>query len=230
MHWDVVIDNWPLLLQGLWTTILYVSASLVLGLMLAIPLSIMRSSSNRFLSWPVWAFTYFFRGTPLLVQIYLIYYGLGQFESVRESFLWPMLREASWCALIGFTLNTAAYVTEILRGAIQSTSYGEVEAATACGMSRAQTYHRIILPGAFRRALPAYGNEVIFMLHGSVVAGVITILDIYGAAKKINALTYTYFESMLAAAVLYMLIVYLITRAFKWAESRWNAHLRPRTE
>ncbi len=230
MHWDVVLDNWQLLLQGLWTTILYVSASLALGLILAIPLSILRSSSNRFLSWPVWAFTYFFRGTPLLVQIYLIYYGLGQFESVRESFLWPVLREASWCALIGFTLNTGAYVTEILRGAIQATPYGEIEAATACGMSRAQTYHRIIMPGAFRRALPAYGNEVIFMLHGSVVAGVITILDIYGAAKKINALTYTYFESMLAAAVLYMLIVYLITRVFKRAESRWHAHLRPRTE
>ncbi len=229
MHWDVVFDNWPLLLQGLWTTLVYVSASLVLGLMLAIPLSIMRSSSNRFLSWPVWAFTYFFRGTPLLVQIYLIYYGLGQFESVRESFVWPVLREASWCALLGFTLNTAAYVTEILRGSIQATPYGEVEAATACGMSRAQTYRRIIMPGAFRRALPAYGNEVIFMLHGSVVAGVITILDIYGAAKKINALTYTYFESMLAAAVLYMLIVYVITRVFKRAELRWHAHLRPRT-
>jgi len=230
MHWEVVLDNLPLLLSGLWTTVVYVSASLALGLILAVPLSVMRASDNRLLSWPVWGFTYFFRGTPLLVQIYLIYYGLGQFEAVRESFLWPVLREASWCALLGFTLNTAAYVTEILRGAIQATAYGEVEAATACGMSRAQTYRRIILPGAFRRALPAYGNEVIFMLHGSVVAGVITILDIYGAAKKINALTYTYFESMMAAAVLYMLLVFLITRLFKRLEHRWHAHLRPRTE
>ncbi len=228
VHWEVVFDNFPLLLEGLGTTVTYVVAALILGLALAIPLAVARASGNQFISLPIWAFTYFFRGTPLLVQIYLIYYGLGQFEAVRESIFWPVLREASWCALLGFTLNTAAYTTEILRGAIEATPFGEVEAGKAGGMSTGKIYQRIILPSAFRRALPAYGNEVIFMLHGSVVAGVITIIDIYGAAKKINALTYTYFESMVAAAVIYLFLVFLITRLFKRLEKRWHAHLRPR--
>ncbi len=228
MHWEVVFDNYPLLLEGLGTTVVYVTGALLFGLVLAVPFAVMRASRNPLLSMPVWGFTYFFRGTPLLVQIYLIYYGLGQFEAVRESLFWPFLREASWCALLGFTLNTAAYTTEILRGAIQATAFGEIEAGRACGMSQSQIYRRIILPGAFRRALPAYGNEVIFMLHGSVVAGVITLIDVYGAAKKINALTYTYFESMVAAAAIYLVLVYFITRLFKLLERRWHAHLRPR--
>lgn len=228
MDFGIIADNYGLYLDGLQTTVQLVLAALVLGLCLAVPLGIVATSRNPLLRAPVWAFSYFFRGTPLLVQTFLIYYGLGQFEAVRQSFAWPVLREAYWCALLAFTLNTAAYTTEILRGAIQATPRGEVEAARAAGMSDALMVRRIILPSAFRRALPAYGNEVIFMLHGSAVASVITIVDITGAARVINSRYYSPYEAFLTAAALYLCLTFLIVLGFKWLEKRWFGHLRPR--
>jgi arginine/ornithine transport system permease protein len=226
MAFEVVFENLGLYLEGLWTTVWLVSLALILGLALAVPLAILRSSSNPLVNGPVWAFTYFFRGTPLLIQLFMIYYGAGQFEAIRTGFLWPLLSEAWFCALLAFTLNTAAYTTEIIRGAIRATPTGEIEAARACGMSRGLMFRRIILPSAFRRALPAYGNEVIFMLHGSAVASVVTIIDLTGAARIVNSRYYTPYEAFLTAALFYLALTFLIVWLFRLLERRWQAHLR----
>ncbi len=230
MDFSIIIDNLDQYLQGMLVTVELVVLALALGLSIAVPFALFRVSGNKLLSGPVWLFVYVFRGTPLLVQMYIIYYGLGQFEAIQSSFLWPYLKEAYVCALIAFTLNTAAYTTEILRGAIEATAFGEVEAAKACGMSRALMLRRILLPSAFRRALPAYSNEVIFMLHGSAIASVITILDITGVARVINSRFYSPYEAFLTAAALYMVLTFIIVWLFKIWEKRWFAHLRPRSE
>ena len=228
MDIQVIIDNLPLYFRGLWTTIILVISSLAVGLCLAIPIALLASSKNRWISVLPKAYIYFFRGTPLLVQMYMIYHGMGQFGAVRDSFLWVIFKEAYACALISFAFNTAGYTAEILRGAIAQTAFGEIEAAKACGMSSAKIYRRIILPSAFRRALPAYGNEVIFMLHGSALAGVITIIDLFGAAKVVNARNFVPFESFITAGLFYLALTLLIVTGFKKAEKYWHAYLRPR--
>jgi len=227
---EVIIRNLPLYFQGLKTTAELVALALACGLVLAMPMALAAASRNPLVSALPRAYIYFFRGTPLLVQTFLIYYGLGQFEAVRESWAWPVLREAYWCALLAFSLNTAGYTAEILRGAIVATPFGEIEAARACGMSNALMYRRIVLPSAFRRALPAYGNEVIFMLHGSAIAGVITIVDLFGAARIVNSRHFTPFEAFLAAGLFYLALTFVIVWLFKLWERRWHAHLHPRVE
>ena len=226
--YTVVVDNYETFLIGIWNTITLVALALLLGGLLAVPLAVFRAERHPIFSPLIWCYTYLFRGTPLLIQTFLIYYGLGQFEVIRDSFAWPVLREAYWCALIAFSLNSAAYQVEIFRGAIEATPFGEVEAAKASGMSRLTMMRRIILPSAFRRALPAYSNEVIFMLHGSVIASTVTVVDILGAGRTVNAKYYIYLEGFLAAAILYLALVFLISRGFKLWEKHWHAHLRPR--
>ncbi|MGD9175768.1 MAG: ABC transporter permease [Desulfobacterales bacterium] len=228
MDVQVIIDNLPLYLQGLRTTIVLVFASLIVGLVLAIPIALLATSKRKWVAALPKAYIYFFRGTPLLVQMFMIYHGMGQFEAVRESFLWVIFQQAWACALVAFALNTAGYTGEILRGTIEQTPYGEIEAAKSVGMSNAQVYRRIILPSTFRRALPAYGNEVIFMLHGSSLAGLITIVDLFGAAKIVNARNFVPFESFIAAGMFYLAITFLIVWGFKKAEQYWHAYLRPR--
>lgn len=216
---------------GVWVTLELTALALICGGLLSIPMAMARASRHAVWNTPVWVYTYCIRGTPLLVQTYLIYYGLGQFESVRESFLWePILRSAWWCAFIAFTLNTAAYTTEILRGAIEATPHGEVEAARACGMSPWTVMRRVVLPSALRRSLPAYSNEVIFMLHGSVVASTITLQDILGVGRWLNGRYYLAYEGFITAALLYMALVFLIARGFRLWETHWLAHLRAREE
>ena len=224
----LILQNGDLFLQGIGNTILLVTLSLLIGGLLSIPLALARAYKTPGANQIIWGYVYLFRGTPLLVQTYLIYYGLGQFEFIRESMLWPILRQAWWCALIAFVLNTAAYTTEIFRGAIESVPWGEVEAAKACGMSPWTRVRRVILPSAFRRALPMYSNEVIFMLHGTVVASTVTIVDILGAGRQLNARYYLAYEGFIAAAILYMILVFIISRGFKAWEGRWHAHLRRR--
>ena len=214
-------------MEGLKNTVILVSISLLIGLVLAVPLAVLRTSKNYLIQAPIRAYIYFFRGTPLLVQMFIIYYGFGQFEVIKSSFLWPFFREAYFCALFAFTLNTGAYTTEIIRGAIKATSIGEIEAAKAAGMSRMLMLRRIVLPSAFRRALPSYSNEIIFMLHGSSLASVITIIDITGAARIINSRFYSPYEAFLMAAVMYMSITFLIVFLVKKLEVRWFAHLQP---
>ncbi|MGR5446198.1 ABC transporter permease [Vibrio jasicida] len=223
MDFSLIIESFPVYLDGLWTTVWLVALALVIGLCVSIPLAIARNSTNYALSLPSWAFIYFFRGTPLLVQLYLIYYGMDQFFPVKDTF-W----EHAWfCALVAFVLNTSAYTAEIIRGAINGLPKGEVEAAKAYGMSKFMTYRRIILPSALRRALPAYSNEVIFMLHGSAVAGIITIMDLTGAARLVNSRYYAPFESFLTAGLFYMVLTFIILWCFKIAEKRFLAYLRP---
>ena len=224
----LIAQHWDMFLTGIGYTLLIVAVSLIVGGALSLPLAVARAYRTPVVNQIIWAYVYLFRGTPLLVQLYLIYYGLGQFETVRDSFLWPVLRDPLWCTLISFVLNTAAYTTEIFRGAIEAIPFGEVEAAKACGMSSWLRTTRIVLPNALRRALPAYSNEVIFMLHGSVVASTVTIIDILGAGRTLNAQYYLAYEGFLTAAALYMLLVYFITRGFKFWEKHWHAHLRPR--
>ncbi|NOH95334.1 ABC transporter permease [Vibrio sp. 99-70-13A1] len=223
MDFSLIVESLPIYLDGLWTTTWLVCLALVLGLAIAIPLAIARNSPNMLINAPSWTFIYFFRGTPLLVQLYLIYYGMDQFFPVKDT-LW----EHAWfCALVAFVLNTSAYTAEIIRGAINGLPKGEVEAAKAYGMSTAKTYRRIILPSALRRALPAYSNEVIFMLHGSAVAGIVTIMDLTGAARLVNSRYYAPFESFLTAGLFYMGLTFIIIAIFKYAEKRFLAYLRP---
>ncbi|MFM2656748.1 ABC transporter permease [Vibrio owensii] len=223
MDFSLIIESFPVYLDGLWTTVWLVALALVIGLCVSIPLAIARNSTSYALSLPSWAFIYFFRGTPLLVQLYLIYYGMDQFFPVKDT-LW----EHAWfCAMVAFVLNTSAYTAEIIRGAINGLPKGEVEAAKAYGMSKFMTYRRIILPSALRRALPAYSNEVIFMLHGSAVAGIITIMDLTGAARLVNSRYYAPFESFLTAGLFYMALTFIILWCFKIAEKRFLAYLRP---
>lgn len=229
MDFAPILENYELYLEGLVTTVKLVFWSLVIGLGMAIPLAVMRTSSNPLVNGPVWAFTYFFRGTPLLVQLFLVYYGLGQWQVMIDlSQMYDFLKDAYWYALFAFTLNTAAYTTEIIRGAIDGTPYGEIEAARACGMRGSLLYRRIILPSAFRRALPSYGNEVIFMLHGSAIASVITVVDLTGVARIVNSRYYAPSEAFITAGVFYMGLTFAIVWGFKLLEKRWFAHLRPR--
>lgn len=223
MDFSVIIDSLPLYFEGLWTTFWLVGLALIIGLVIAIPAGIARTSKNYFINFPVWCYSYFFRGTPLLVQLYLIYYGSNQFMQVRDT-LW----EHAWfCALVAFVLNTGAYTAEIFAGAIKGLDKGEIEAARAYGMSTWKIYRRIILPSALRRALPAYSNEVIFMLHGSAVAGIVTVMDITGVARLVNSRTYAPFEAFLTAGIFYMILSMSIIYAFKVSEKRLLAYARP---
>lgn len=225
MDFALIADSWPIYLSGLWTTSWLVASSLIIGFCIALPLALIRNSHNPLWAWPAWAYIYFFRGTPLLVQLYLIYYGMDQFFSVKGT-LW----EHAWfCALISFVMNTSAYTAEIIRGAINGLPQGEIEAAKAYGLSGWKIYRRIIFPSALRRALPAYSNEAIFMLHGSAVAGIITIIDLTGAARLVNARYYAPFEAFLTAGIFYMGLSFMILWGFRWAEKRFLAYLRPRT-
>jgi len=218
MNWDVMIESAPELAEGALLTVELIIFSGVLGLALAIPIALGRASHNWWVRAFPFAYIFFFRGTPLLVQIFLVYYGLSQFEFIRESFAWPVLREAYWCAIIAFTLNTTAYTAEILRGGIQAVPPGEIEAAKVVGMGRWLRLRRIVLPRAFRIALPAYSNEVILMLKGSALASTITLLDLTGMARTIIAKTYMPIELFVAAGIFYLLITAVILQGFRFLE------------
>lgn len=223
-EWDVIWQYIPRLLDGAWLTLELVLVSGLIGIALAIPLALMRASNRTWVKIFPFTYIYFFRGTPLLVQIFLVYYGASQFEAVRESFLWPVLKQPYWCAIIAFSLNTAAYSAELFRSAIQAIPNGEIEAAEAMGMSKPVQIRRIIMPRAFGIALPAYGNEVILMLKGSALASTITLLDVTGMARTIIARTYTPLEMFLAAGMVYLAISALIIALFRLMEYRFNRY------
>jgi len=225
MRFDLVLRHWDLFASGVWVTLHLTALSLIFGMLIALPASLSLARRSRFAPL-IGAYVYVFRGTPLLVQTYLIYYGLSQFEAVRDSFAWPVLREAWWCALIAFSLNSGAYTAEILRGAIKTTPKGEIEGAMAVGLSKRQVTWLVLMPSAMRRALPQYGNEVVFMLHGTVVASIITIQDILGVGRTVNAKYYIPYEGILTAAVLYMAITFLLVWGFRRVEKRYLRHLR----
>ncbi len=233
IDWSIITDSLPQYASGLWLTAQLTVLSLVAGLILAIPLAVMRISPRRAVSGPVWVFTYFFRGTPMLVQLLLIYYGLGQFEWIQAQWqagnaFWLIFREPYGCALVTFTLNTCAYTTEILAGALRTTPHGEIEAAQACGMSRLTMLRRILIPGALRRALPAYSNEAIFMLHGTAIASTVTLMDLTGAARNAYSQHFAPFEAFIFAGLLYLTLTFALVGLFRLAERRYLAHLQPR--
>ncbi len=223
MNWDVIIDMTPKLAEGALLTLELLFLSAAAGLCLAVPMAIARVSKTFWINmWPR-AYIFFFRGTPLLVQLFLVYYGLSQFEAVRGSFAWLVLRDAYSCAVITFTLHTAAYISEILRGAIQAVPVGEIEAARAVGMRPKQVYTSIVLPRAFRMALPSYGNELILMLKASALASTITLLDLTGVARTLYAKNYLPVETFVTAAAFYLIITYVLTRMVRLLEN----HLHP---
>ncbi len=225
LNYDVIFRYFGRILGGTWLTIQLVSLSVFIGFFIALPVAIMRVSHIPWLRHPAYGFIFFFRGTPLLVQLFFIYYGLAQVDLVRHTFLWPVFRDAYWCALIAFALNTGGYSAEILRGAIQAVPKGEVEAARAIGMSLVTAYRRIILPRAFRLAIPAYGNEIIFMLKGTALASTITLYELTGIARLVNARTYQPVEAYLSAGVLYMVLTYIFLQAWQLFERRANRYL-----
>ena len=228
MNLEAIADSLPLYLQGLLTTAELLLLSLAFGLAAAIPLAVARASRRRWLVLPVWLFTYAIRGTPLLVQLFLIYYGLAQFEAVRASVLWPWLSNAWFCAVLAFAINTCAYTTEIIAGAMQTTAPGEIEAARSLGMSPWLVVRRIVLPSALRRSLPAYSNEAIMMLHGTSLASVVTLLDLTGAAREVNSRYFLPFEAFITAALFYLALSFVLVALFHRAEARWMAHLQAR--
>ncbi|MBX3685084.1 MAG: ABC transporter permease [Rhodocyclaceae bacterium] len=233
IEWAVITENLPEYAAGLWLTLQLTVISLAAGLLLAIPLAVLRTSGAAFVSRGVWAYTYFFRGTPMLVQLLLVYYGLGQFEWVQARWaegnsLWLVFRDPYGCALVTFALNTCAYTTEILAGALRATPHGEIEAAQACGMSRLTMIRRILVPGALRRALPAYSNEAIFMLHGTAIASTITLVDLTGAARNAYSQHFAPFEAFIFAGLIYMCVTFALVGLFRLAERRWLGHLQAR--
>jgi len=211
--------------RGLWLTVELTLLATVLGFALAVPLALARVSQSRLAGLPAHAFTYLFRGTPLLAQLFLIYYGLAQFDFVRASALWPILRQPWPCALVGLTLNMAAYVAEVLRGGILGVPPGEREAAVAMGMGPALLYRRIILPRAFRIAFPALGNEIILLLKSTALVSTITLLDVTGVARRIVTRTYST-DALIVAGLIYVVLTYVISRGLKDVERRLNRHIR----
>ena len=223
MNIDMILSALPALLSGAWVTVQLVVLSLALGFVLALFVAFGRLSSNRVISGVTGGYVFLFRSTPLLVQIFLIYYGLGQFAGIRESFLWPVLREAYWCAIIALTLNTAAYTGEILRGGIQAVPFGQIEAARALGMSRPMLYRRIVLPQALRTILPAYGNEMIQMVQATSLASAITLVELTGAARTIASRSFQPVEMFIIAGAIYLVMTFAITQGVRWAERRTAA-------
>jgi His/Glu/Gln/Arg/opine family amino acid ABC transporter permease subunit len=222
---DILLRYWPDYLSGAWLTLQLVFISAILGFLLAVPVALARLSPNPVLRGAATGYSLFFRGTPLLVQIFLIYFGLGQFDFVRQSFLWPFLREAYVCALITFVLNTAAYSAEIVRGGILAVPRGEVEAARACGMSPWTAYRLVILPRAFSIVLPAYSNEVIILLKGTALASTITMMELMGQSQFISSNTYQPIQVFVIAGVIYYLLTLTISWIFSVLERRYNRYI-----
>lgn len=218
--WELFIKWLPKLIQGATLTLELTALSVIAGLIVAIPLGIARSSKLWYVRSLPYGYIFFFRGTPLLIQLFLVYYGLGQFEAVRESVLWPYLRDPFWCAVLTMTLHTAAYIAEILRGAIQAIPPGEIEAARALGMSRGKTLLHIVLPRAARIGLPAYSNEVILMIKASSLASTVTLLELTGMTRTIIARNYQTVDMFLIAGVIYLVMSFVLIQGFKLLE-RW---------
>jgi octopine/nopaline transport system permease protein len=218
------------LLPGVPKTLQLAFLSTGLGAVLALVLALMRLSGFRPLDWFARGYLFVFRGSPLLVQIFLIYYGLSQFPEVRQSIFWPLLRDPFWCAIIALTLNTAAYGSEVIRGGLLSVPHGQLEAARACGMSGFLLFRRITLPLAVRQALPAYGTELILMVKATSLASIITIMEITGLAARLVSETYRVIEVFAMAGAIYLAINFILTRIIHGLEHWLTPHLRERSD
>jgi octopine/nopaline transport system permease protein len=220
-------ETWLALLAGLPLTLNLAASSIACGAVLALVVAMMRLSRVALLDWPARAFVFVFRGTPLLVQIFLIYYGLGQFRPTLQVWgIWWFLREPHWCALTALALNTAAYASEIMRGAVLSVPAGQIEAARACGMGRLTLARRIVAPIALRQALPAYSNEMISMVKSTSLASIITLAEVTFIAQKLISQTFRAIEIFICAGSIYLLINIALTRAVLGLEYWLSPHLR----
>ena len=226
MDFELMAETLPKLLSGVPVTLTLVVSSLLLGFVFAVILAQMRLSKNLLMSNLAYGYVYVFRSTPLLVQIFLIYYGSGQFREFLESVgLWYFLREPYFCAILALTMNTAAYTAEIIRGGILSVPWGQLEAGRAVGMSGVTLFRRIVFPVAIRQALPAYGNEIILMVKSTSLASTITILEVTGIAKKIIAATFAPMEVFIIAGAIYLSMNFIVTRGILWIEIKLSPQL-----
>ncbi|WP_192257693.1 ABC transporter permease [Mesorhizobium silamurunense] len=225
MDLELIQQAIPVLLKGLKVTAILTFLSVLIGFNLGLGLAIMRLSSNRLVSGFAKGYSTVFRGTPLLVQIFLFYYGLGQLSFVKENAaLWWVVSDGARCAVLALALNTAAYTSEILRGGLMSVPVGLVEAAQACGMSRALRFRRIEFPLAIRQALPAYGNELVLTLKGTSLASTITVLEVTGYAKRLMSQTFAVFEIFAIAGALYLAINLFLITLVRLLERYLNRH------
>ena len=222
----LIVDSIPKILTGIGLTFQLLFLSAVLGLALAIILLLMRISGRWYLAAPTMVYIYIFRGTPILVQIFIIYYGLPQLEFVRDSIFWPILREAFGCAIVALTLNTGAYVSEILRGGVLGVDRGLKEAGAALGLSARHRFIYVTAPIAIRLCLPAYSNDVISLMKSTALASTITLLDMMGIARTIVAETYAPYEIFISVMVVYLILTWIIQSGFGWMVKRMSRHVR----
>jgi octopine/nopaline transport system permease protein len=222
MDFDLMITSLPKLLSAAVVTLKLLSLSLFFGIFIGLIFAILRLNKNPFINKLAYGYSYVFRGTPLLVQIFIIYFGLGQIEYFRSTFLWVIFKEPYWCAIIAFALNTGAYTSEILRSAFQTIKPGIIEAGKSLGISSKIILYKIQIPVAIRQSLPAYGNEIILMMKGTSLASTVTLMDITGVAKHIVSTTYKPLEVFLLAGGIYLFMTFLIHNLIKYLEKKYS--------
>ena len=222
MDLELIITSFPKLLSATVVTLKLLSASLFFGLILGLFFAILRLNKYKLVSGFAYGYSYIFRGTPLLVQIFIIYFGLGQIEYLRTTFLWVILKEPYWCAIIAFSLNTGAYTSEILRSAFQTIKPGLIEAGKSLGLNKISIFTKVQIPIAIKQSLPAYGNEIILMLKGTSLASTVTLLDITGVAKFIISTTFRPIEVFIVAGSIYLIITFVIHNLIKFLEKKYS--------
>ena len=222
MDLELMINSFPKLLSAAVITLKLLSVSLIIGLFLGLFFAILRLNKNIFINKFAYGYSYVFRGTPLLVQIFIIYFGLGQIEYLRSTVVWVVLKEPYWCAIIAFALNTGAYTSEILRSAFQTIKPGIVEAGKSLGISNKVIFYRIQIPIAIRQSLPAYGNEIILMMKGTSLASTVTIMDLTGVAKYIISTTFKPIEVFIVAGGIYLFMTFIIHNVIKFLEKKYS--------
>lgn len=222
---QLVLDSVPRIALGAGLTLQLLALSLACGTALGTVVALMRISGSRLLSWPAFAYCYVIRGTPMLVQLFLVYYGLSQFEAVRSSVLWPVLREPYWCAVLAFSANCGAYTAEILRGGILGVDKGLHEAGRSLGLSPSRRFMLVTAPIAIRLALPAYGNEVVSLLKATALVSMITMSDITGVARDIVSRTFAPYEIFIAAAIVYLALTWILQAGLRRVERRANRYV-----
>ena len=222
MDFELMINSFPKLLGATVITLKLLSVSLIVGLFIGLLFAILRLNKNVFINRFAYGYSYVFRGTPLLVQIFIIYFGLGQIEYLRSTILWVILKEPYWCAIIAFALNTGAYTSEILRSAFQTIKPGIIEAGKSLGISNKIIFYKIQIPIAIRQSLPAYGNEIILMMKGTSLASTVTLMDLTGVAKYIISTTFKPIEVFIVAGGIYLFMTFIIHNVIKFLEKRYS--------
>ena len=222
MDIELMINSFPKLLNATLITLKLLSVSLILGLFIGLGFAILRMNNNKLINKFAYGYSYIFRGTPLLVQIFIIYFGLGQIEYLRTTFFWVVLKEPFWCAIIAFSLNTGAYTSEILRSAFQTIKPGYLEAGRSLGIPSKIIFTKIQIPIAIKQSLPAYGNEIILMLKGTSLASTVTLMDLTGVAKYIISTTFKPVEVFIVAGGIYLFMTFIIHNVIKYLEKKYG--------